>query len=64
MPNTELWSRCQRFMPSGGDVFRAFVPGRIELFGKHTDYAGGRSLVCAVDRGFHLLGRTRIRNFG
>jgi galactokinase len=55
MPNTELWSRCQHFMPSGGDVFRAFVPGRIELFGKHTDYAGGRSLVCAVDRGFHLL---------
>jgi len=30
----------------------AFVPGRIEIVGKHTDYAGGRSLVCAVDRGF------------
>lgn len=29
-----------------------FVPGRIEVLGKHTDYAGGRSLVCAVDRGF------------
>lgn len=28
------------------------VPGRIEVLGKHTDYAGGRSLVCAVDRGF------------
>jgi galactokinase len=28
-----------------------FVPGRVELFGKHTDYAGGRSLVCAVPRG-------------
>lgn len=28
-----------------------FVPGRIEVFGKHTDYAGGRSLVCAVPRG-------------
>jgi galactokinase len=27
------------------------VPGRIEIFGKHTDYAGGRSLVCAVPRG-------------
>lgn len=25
------------------------VPGRIELFGKHTDYCGGRVLVCAVD---------------
>ncbi len=28
-----------------------FVPGRIEVFGKHTDYAGGRSLVGAVPRG-------------
>jgi galactokinase len=26
------------------------VPGRIEVFGKHTDYAGGRSLVAAVPR--------------
>jgi len=31
--------------------FRAFVPGRIEVFGKHTDYAGGHSLVAAVPRG-------------
>lgn len=28
-----------------------FAPGRIEVFGKHTDYAGGNVLVCAVDRG-------------
>lgn len=28
------------------------VPGRIEVFGKHTDYCGGESLLCAVDRGF------------
>lgn len=28
-----------------------FVPGRIEVFGKHTDYAGGRSLLAAIDRG-------------
>lgn len=31
---------------------RLFVPGRIEVLGKHTDYAGGRSLLAAVDRGF------------
>lgn len=31
-----------------------FVPGRIEVLGKHTDYAGGRSLLCAVDRGISL----------
>jgi len=28
-----------------------FVPGRIEVLGKHTDYAGGRSLLCAAERG-------------
>ena len=26
------------------------VPGRVELVGKHVDYAGGRSITCAVDR--------------
>jgi galactokinase len=31
-----------------------FVPGRIEFLGKHTDYAGGRSLVCAIERGITL----------
>lgn len=29
-----------------------WVPGRIEVLGKHTDYAGGRSLLCTVERGF------------
>jgi galactokinase len=29
--------------------------GRIEIFGKHTDYAGGRSLVAAVPRGFAVV---------
>jgi len=28
-----------------------FVPGRLEVFGKHTDYAGGRALVAAAPRG-------------
>ena len=36
-----------------------FVPGRIEVLGKHTDYAGGRSLLCAVDRGFAVLATPR-----
>ncbi len=36
-----------------------FVPGRVELLGKHTDYAGGRSLLCAVERGFCLLAAPR-----
>ena len=29
-----------------------WVPGRLEVFGKHTDYAGGRTLVSPVPRGF------------
>src|SRR6185437_6179985 len=35
--------------------FAFFVPGRIELLGKHTDYAGGRSLLCCSERGFCIL---------
>jgi galactokinase len=34
-----------------GVLFRFWVPGRIEFLGKHTDYAGGRSLLCAAERG-------------
>jgi galactokinase len=34
-----------------------FVPGRIEVLGKHTDYGGGRSLLCAVEQGFCVVGR-------
>lgn len=35
---------------------RAFqVPGRIEVLGKHTDYAGGRSLLAASEQGLTIL---------
>jgi len=44
-----------------------WVPGRVEVFGKHTDYGGGPSLMGALPRGFLLAGvpRTdqRIRIF-
>ncbi len=36
-----------------------WVPGRIEVLGKHTDYGGGRSVLCAVERGFQVLARPR-----
>src|SRR5881394_2701709 len=36
-----------------------FVPGRIEFLGKHTDYAGGRSLICALERGFCVAAPAR-----
>jgi len=40
-------------------VWAWLVPGRIEVFGKHTDYAGGRSLLTAVPRGFALAAAPR-----
>jgi galactokinase len=36
-----------------------WVPGRIEVLGKHTDYGGGRSLLCAVERGFQVIAQPR-----
>ncbi len=40
-------------------VTAIFVPGRIEVLGPHTDYAGGRSLVCTAERGFCAVARAR-----
>lgn len=36
-----------------------WIPGRLEVLGKHTDYAGGRTLVCAVPRGFAVAAGRR-----
>src|SRR5215471_7073921 len=36
-----------------------WVPGRIEVLCKHTDYAGGRTLVCPVPRGFAIVAGAR-----
>lgn len=48
---SRLYDRCVEALgrPAGHAYF---VPGRIEVLGKHTDYAGGRSVTCAADRGF------------
>ena len=51
----ELYAKADAALDSlGADKHRwsIWVPGRIEVLGKHTDYAGGRSLVCALERGF------------
>lgn len=39
-----------------------FIPGRIEIIGKHTDYCGGQSIVCAIDRGFSASFRANDSN--
>ena len=36
-----------------------WVPGRLEIFGKHTDYGGGHTLVAPVPRGFIVAARPR-----
>ena len=43
---SELFAKLEQGLsvPGGAEVMRWFVPGRIEVLGKHTDYAGGRSL--------------------
>jgi galactokinase len=40
-------------------VYAFFVPGRIEVLGKHTDYAAGSSIVAALEQGFCLLAAAR-----
>lgn len=43
----------------GPAEWQRFTPGRIEIFGKHTDYAGGHSLLATVPRGIALTARRR-----
>ena len=54
---------AQRLLDEGvkpGAVTSAYwVPGRIEVGGKHTDYAGGRSLLCNAPRGFAAVSADR-----
>jgi galactokinase len=54
----DVIDRCvDRLINLGHDrdsVRTLFVPGRVEILGKHTDYCGGRSVTCAIDRGIHV----------
>jgi galactokinase len=63
-PGASLLPSCAQWLqregvPGGRAAHAFFVPGRIEVLGKHTDYAGGRSLLTALDRGFHVLASPR-----
>ncbi len=68
MSSTEAQVKATRFeelerhLPSTVEPLRWFVPGRIEVLGKHTDYAGGRSLLCTAERGFCVAAVPRTDN--
>lgn len=47
---------CLETRTGAAPDFAFFVPGRIEVLGKHTDYAGGRSLLAAMEWGFCFVG--------
>ena len=52
-----MFEQASKLLPqSQQGQARAFViPGRVEVAGKHTDYCGGQSLLCAVSRGMCML---------
>lgn len=56
-----LFASAAAALPVGNTADRRafFVPGRVEVLGKHTDYAGGRSMVAAVERGFCIVAAPR-----
>lgn len=56
-----LFARAEQALEGRGiePAHRLHVPGRIEVLGKHTDYAGGRSLLAAVERGFCVVSAPR-----
>lgn len=50
-----------------GTAFTVHAPGRVNLIGDHTDYAGGLALPCAIDLGItisgtHQQGRVELRS--
>jgi galactokinase len=62
-----LLSRCVSVLQEHGvrdsmSSVAHFVPGRIEVLGKHTDYAGGRSLLATPERGFCCVAVPRTDN--
>jgi galactokinase len=60
----DLFDRASDALDALGDTVSEerlgfFVPGRIEVLGKHTDYAGGRTLICSAEKGFSAVAAPR-----
>jgi len=56
------WKLFRQDIDLRAEVYGFYVPGRIEVLGKHTDYAGGRSVVAAVEKGFCFVAAPRDDN--
>src|SRR4051812_7065769 len=55
-----LFQRTLDALGSAREAARLFyIPGRLEFLGKHTDYCGGRSMICAVERAICLAATPR-----
>eukprot|EP01134_Creolimax_fragrantissima_P003533 CFRG3533T1 len=62
-----LFTKASTLLQEGGvtseDQINAYwVPGRVEVVGKHTDYCGGRSLLAAISKGFAVVTKDRNDN--
>lgn len=60
----KLFSHAAKLLAEDGIGFDSiamayWVPGRVEVVGKHTDYVGGRSLLAAVSKGFCIVAHPR-----
>ena len=48
----DLFAECAAALSGVARPTAYYVPGRIEVLGKHTDYAGGSTMVVAAERAF------------
>jgi galactokinase len=60
-----LFRAVERELPAFSKAarFRWFVPGRIKVLGRDTRCTGGRSLVCAAERGYCVAAEARSDSF-
>jgi galactokinase len=72
--DTETLAKAKRVAKAAADgladgrspqspIHAFWVPGRVELLGKHTDYAGGSSLLAASQQGFTIVAAPRPDQF-
>lgn len=51
----DLSTDVGRYADRNAHAVVVYAPGRVELLGKHTDYAGGSSITCAVNHAFFFV---------